>query len=97
MPTESTNDQMTWGNVSTWIVKFGLPSVLAGFLVWSLRLDVLNQLASIRMALENHQVDTVYYIKAADLLRDNQAKTNLILQQICVNGAAVTEIANCFR
>ena len=84
--------------------KYGLGTLLALYFTWFITTSVTGQLIEIRSSVAVHQTETVQLRNAVDSLRNStdglkneQNKTNLILQQICVNGAAVSQRQNCFR
>lgn len=79
------------------IAKFGLPSVAVVYLIWLLSNDVTSQLKAITNFQQMHQIDTGYYIKSVEELKSQADRSNLILQQICVNGANIQDRQNCFR
>lgn len=86
------------------IVKIGFPIVAAGVLIWFLIFTVNNRLQSLEAQLHLHNSDgvalkvSVESLKnSTDSLKNSQERTNLILQQICVNGAALRDRSNCFR
>lgn len=79
------------------IAKFGLPSVAVVYLIWLLSNDVTSQLKVIMNFQQMHQIDTGYYVKSVEELKIQSDRTNLILQQICVNGAKIQDRQNCFR
>lgn len=89
--------EMNWNNVGSFIVKFGIPGVLALYLVyWSTgRADL--KITNIENAVTVHMAETRELTNSVDTLQRQQDRTNLILQQICVNGAAIRDRANCFR
>jgi hypothetical protein len=86
-----------WPSLFRAVAKFGVPSVLAGYLIWVMVADNKAQLKSIEEALRGHQLDTSYYVKSVDELKIRTDRTNLILQQICVNGSSPRDRPNCFR
>ena len=88
------------GLLDEWIklvAKFGLPSIAVVYLIWMLNDSVVKNLQEINRTLESHQIDTRYYVKSVDELKGETDRTNLLLQQICVNGAKPQERQNCFR
>ena len=80
------------------VVKFGLPSVVAAYLIWVITSNTNARLQEIRDSLLSHQIDMSYYVKSMDDLKTDSAKTYRILEQICANGASdYKERANCFQ
>jgi hypothetical protein len=77
--------------------KFGLPSLAVIYLIWMINQSVVRNLEEINRTLESHQIDTDYYVKSIDELKLQTDRTNLLLQQICVNGAKLTSQINCFK
>ena len=86
------------------IVKIGFPIVAASVLIWFLIFTVNQRIHGLENALTAHSLDSaalkisVEAVKnSTDGLKNQQEKTNLILRQICVNGAALRDRANCFQ
>lgn len=92
---------MNVSNIAPWILKIGIPGVLSLWLVYWATSKVDRQLHSIENAVVIHQTESKELKTAVDLLKfevqGQQSRTNLILQQICVNGAALKDRPNCFR
>ena len=98
----TTSDDMDWHNkLGPWILKIGIPGVLSLWLVYWATSRVDRQLHSIEGAVILHQTESKELKSSVDLLKYEvqlqQNRTNLILQQICVNGAALKDRPNCFR
>lgn len=98
------DDDMDLSKWSSLIIKVGFPVVVAGLLTWFLIFTVNNQLNSIKASVDSHSVESQELKNAVDSLKNSiddgkneQTRTNLILQQICVNGSAVRDRPNCFR
>ena len=96
MPLE-TDQEMNWANVGNFIFKVGIPGALAVFLVYWVTIRADQKLLSIENAAFAHQTETRALTNSVESVRLQQDRTNLILQQICVNGAAVRDRPNCFR
>jgi hypothetical protein len=86
------------------VVKVGFPIVAAGVLIWFLMFTVNHRLQTLEATFSAHTLDSQALKlsvdslqNSTDSLKNSQERTNLILQQICVNGAAVRDRPNCFR
>ncbi len=86
------------------VVKVGFPVVAAAFLIYFLIFTVNTKLIFLVDQMNNHFVESHDMQNAIDSLknsvdnsRNEQMRTNLILQQICVNGSALRDRGNCFR
>lgn len=102
MPLQSTNDNdtqetMNYSNVLKFTYTFGIPAVIAIYLIWFVVAVVNNQLAAIDSNLRQHQSDMGVNLKTNEELRIQLVNTNQILQRICVNTAAnQNERNSCF-
>jgi hypothetical protein len=103
MAIEDTED-MDLSKWSSFILKLGFPIVVAGGLIWFLVTTVNVKLNTIGDAVTAHSTESKELRNSVDALKNSQdgskneqAKTNLILQQICVNGSSLRDRTNCFR
>lgn len=94
-------DEMNWNSFAGWVVKFGIPGVLSLWLVYWATAKVDSQLRLIEGSVTAHQNESKELKGSVDSLKyevqEQQNRTNLILQQICVNGASFRDRQNCFR
>lgn len=86
------------------VVKVGFPIVAASALLWFVLITVSTKLNTLEANYNQHVNDSRDLKNSVDSLKNSidqskneQARTNLILQQICVNGSAARDRANCFR
>ncbi len=102
------DDDMDLSKWSSLIIKVGFPVVVAGLLTWFLIFTVNNQLSSIKDAVDSHSTESQELKNAVDGLKNSvdantnaskaeQVRTNLILQQVCINGAAARDRLNCLK
>lgn len=82
------------GNIP-WYIKasyqFGIPAVIAGFLVWALVTRVDGSLTLIKENLVLHAQDSAYTVKELE-------RVKIILQQICANTSETVQDRNsCFQ
>jgi len=104
MPPELTDEMDFKKDVLPFLAKYGIGTVLALYLVWFVTGRVENRLQNIEAYVSANQSETsnlrnsVDGLKnSTDSLKNEQQSTNLILQQICVNGASLRDRGNCFR
>ena len=71
--------------------QFGIPAVIAGFLVWALVTRVDSSLTSIKENLVLHAQDSAYTVKELE-------KVKVVLQRICANTSGTAQDRNaCFQ
>ena len=77
---------------------YGVPAVVALFLVWFVTTKVDGSLNRIETFQQAHSIDMQYSIKANEELKSQFYITNKLLQQICVNQARTEDQRNrCFQ
>ena len=86
------------------IAKYGVATILSIYLVWFFTGTIGERMNRFEAGLAAHQTETHELRNSVDSLKNSteglkieQGKGNLILQQICVNGAAISQRQNCFR
>lgn len=90
-----TNNDMDWSKI---LSVYGVPAVVALFLVWFMTTKVDSSLSRIEQFQQSHSIDMQYSIKANEDLKSQMYITNRILQQICANQARTEEQRNrCFQ
>ncbi len=105
MPPEREDEHMDWKKeFLPFIAKYGVATVLSIYLVWFVTTTIDNRMDRLELGLTAHQSETRdlknsidSLTNSTDSLTTEQSKGNLILQQICVNGAAINQRQNCFR
>ncbi len=86
------------------LAKYGLGTLLAVYFVWFTTTSMDTRLGRIETAMyavqgesEKLKVSVDANKNSTDRLTNAQEKGNLILSQICVNGASLRERPNCFQ
>lgn len=80
------------------IYLIGIPSAIAGYLVYTLSTGVNSTVNLINTNLQAHQIDTSYLIKANQESQSQQRVMYNLLQQICINTARTAEDRqNCWN
>jgi hypothetical protein len=94
-------DFSKWSNV---VLKLGFPIVVSGLLIWFLLFTVSAKLVTVEKAIEAQAIESRELRNSIDSLKNTVGETrnetfrsNLILQQICVNGTVARDRVNCFR
>ena len=99
------NDLPKWAAV---VLKVGFPVAAASLLLWFVLFNVTSELNSIRAAQTQSSIDTQSLKNTMDGLKNSvealtnsnkaeQVRSNLFLQQICINGSAARDRVNCLR
>jgi hypothetical protein len=99
MSLTSQNDDhdMNWNNIGSVILRYGITGVLALYLVYWTTGRADQKLVNVETAALRHQNETQELRIEIQNLKYEASYTNSILQQICVNGAALRDRPNCFR
>lgn len=85
----------TENNNTPWYIKttyqFGIPAVIAGFLVWTLVTRIDTALINLQENFSLHAQDAAYTVKELE-------RVKIILQQICANTAdTFQDRTSCFQ
>lgn len=84
-------------NYLTAAYKFGIPAVIALFLVWTFTAKFDAKVDAINNTLVEHSKDMNKSVQFQEEMKQNQIFTNLLLQRMCVNQAKNKEQSdNCF-
>lgn len=73
------------------ILRVGVPSAIALFLIWFLTSEVKSDISVIKEAVKIHAEAAIH---SAEGIREQNERLTYILQRICINGARTTEDRN---